>query len=230
MVEQKKLALFDIDGVVRAGHLISDIVQDQEKNGLIPAGTWEKIYFEMKEYGLGSKSYQTAADNLLAICAEALKGVSRTLLVDRCYEVMNRTREAEFAYFSRLLPSLKINHIVFFVTANLDFVTEAFGRLTGVDRYLSSVAETKDGKLTGKIKFSLAGNKGQVLQLLTEYGRAGSIAVGNSENDIDMLNKVDYPFVFEPNEKLKTTIHNFGWRVIDRNNAYEALLPLCVKS
>ena len=71
---------------------------------------------------------------------------------------------------------------------------------------------------------SLGGNKGIVAELLNKYGKDGSMAVGDSENDADMLDKVKYPLVMEPNEKLEQIAKAKNWEVVNRNTITDIIM------
>lgn len=64
---------------------------------------------------------------------------------------------------------------------------------------------------------SLAGNKNIVSSLIEKYGKVGSFAVGDSENDADMLELVEFPFVMEPNPKLEVIANKNGWKIVNRS-------------
>lgn len=222
----KKLALFDIDGVIYKGHLIFDIIQDSEKKGIISSGVWEKILFEIEEYKSGRKNYKEAADGMLEAYAKALCGLSYKDLFKHSYEYISSNKERVFEYFPKVLTELKKKYDVYFVTTNFQFTAGVYARRIGVKNYVSSIAEVKGGKFTGKVELSLGGNKGIVEKLIKKYGKEGSIAFGDSENDADMLRKVQYPFVFEPNEKLVKICKENSWKVVNRESAYRALVNL----
>lgn len=222
----KKLALFDIDGVIYDGQSIISVIQDQEKKGIITKEMWDKVLLEIEEYKSGRKNYQKAADDILSFYAQKLKGLSYKSIFNLSYSFLLKNKGKFFGYFGRVLPLLKKKYDVFFVTSNLQFIAGAFVKIFGVNDYLSSVAEVKEGKFTGKLELSLAGNKGIATYLIKRYGKVGSIAVGDSENDADMLKKVEYPFVFEPNEKLGKICKDNNWEMINRDNAYKRLMDL----
>ena len=222
----KKLAIFDIDGVIYDGHSIFDIVQDQEKKKLIPTGTWDKILFELGEYKSGKKNYKQAADSMLATHATALKGSSYKDIIDHNYNYFMENKNKFFPYFKNLSKELSRTHDLYFVTTNFQFGAEAVGKIFGIKNYLSSIAELKGNTFTGKVELSLGGNKGIVSNLIKKYGREGSIAVGDSENDIDMLDKVKFPFAMEPDEKMAKIARERSWTIVDRKNIALTILNL----
>jgi phosphoserine phosphatase len=115
---------------------------------------------------------------------------------------------------------------IFLVTTNVRFITEAIAKILNIKSYICSELEIEKGIFSGRVKMTLAGNKNIVSGILKKYGKTGSIAVGDSENDIDMLRVVDLPVVFEPDKKLKEIADAHGWVIIDRNNAHGTIMGL----
>lgn len=213
----KKLALFDVGGVIYNGHTIFDQTQDQESRGILAKGTWDKILSEIGEYKSGRKNYKQAADAMLIISALAVKGHSYKEMVDDTTKYLVANKDKFFPYFEKVVSQIKNTYDIYFVTTNFQFMCEALGNIFGVKNYLSSIAEVKNDIFTGKVERSLGGNKGIVVNLFSKYGRNGSIAVGDSENDADMLDKVQFPLVMEPNEKLKIISEQKGWQIVNRD-------------
>ncbi len=89
----KKLALFDIDGVIYSGHTIFDQIQDQERRGILIKGTWDKILFEIEEYKFGRKNYQQAANCMLEISALSIKGLSYEVVLNDTFNYLTRNRD-----------------------------------------------------------------------------------------------------------------------------------------
>ena len=88
--------------------------------------------------------------------------------------------------------------------------------------------EVVDGRFTGKITRVLADNKHLVDPLLSKY-RGETIAVGDSEHDIGMLERVKRPICFQPSEELLVEAKKRGWTIVDESNAAEIIINL-VKS
>lgn len=220
-----KLALFDIDGVLYKGHLVFDLVQDLEKKKVI-SGVWKKIQFEIGEYKSGKKNYKETANSMLKAHAKALSGLSYKLLFDHADKHISNHKDKVLGYFFDIFPKLSKKYDIYLVTNNFQFAAEAYAKYIRAKGYLSSIAEVKNGKFTGKVELSLGGNKGMVKGLIKMYGKEGSIAFGDSENDADMLKEVEHPFVFEPNDKLEKICKESGWRIVNRDNAYSVLRTL----
>ncbi len=220
----KKLAIFDIDGVIYQGHLIFDVIQDQEKKGIIKSGTWDKILFELGEYKSGRKSYKQAADNMLSAYADSLEGKEYEYILDHNSNYLIENKDKFFTYFTNLVSKLCKTHDIYFVTTNFQFTAEAVGKIFGIKNYLSSVAEVKNGLFTGKVELSLGGNKGIVSALVGKYGKKGSIVVGDSENDEDMLVLSEFPLIMEPNERLEKIANKNNWQIVNRYTIADTII------
>jgi len=220
----KKLALFDIDGVIYDGYSIFDQIQDQEKRGIIKSRTWDKILLELQAYKSGQKTYVEAANKMLEVSADSIRGLENTFWLDDTKKYMSRHMNKFFPYFKHLVNALKDTHEIYFVTTNFQIIPQAIGEIFGINNYLSSRAEVVEGKFTGKVEFSMAGNKGIVARLINVYGRLGSIAVGDSEDDADMLDLVEFPFVMEPNEKLAEIAKSKNWQIVNRDTIADIIL------
>ncbi|MEK7521876.1 MAG: HAD hydrolase family protein [Patescibacteria group bacterium] len=64
-----------------------------------------------------------------------------------------------------------------------------------------------------------------VADLLAKH-EEGSIAVGDSENDVGMLELVDYPFCVNASPELLEVANARGWKVITPENAAEEILKV----
>lgn len=220
----KKLALFDIDGVIYEGHSIFDLIQDQEKNGYIEKGLWNEILELLGKYKKGELSYKEAADSMLLAYSKSLAGKNYNEVVEYNKDFILRSEQKIWPYFKKLIPELKKTHDIYFVTTNFDFTAEAFTKYFGLDGFLSSKVNQNSGVIKEGVKLSLGGNKGIVTDLINKYGRLGSVAVGDSENDADMLEKVEFAIAIEPDDKLKNMAEAKKWMIVDHNSISDTIL------
>jgi phosphoserine phosphatase len=220
----KKLALFDIDGVIYEGHSIFDLIQDQEKNGYIEKGLWDRILELLGKYKKGELSYKDAADSMLLSYSKSLAGKNYNEVVEYNKGFILRSEQKIWPYFKKLIPELKKTHDIYFVTTNFNFTAEAFTNFFGLDGFLSSKVNLNNEAIEEGVELSLGGNKGIVTSLINKYGRQGSIAVGDSENDADMLENVEFPIAIEPDDKLKIIAEAKKWTIVDRNTISDTIL------
>lgn len=214
----KRLALFDFDNVIYRGHSVFDIIRAQEKDGFIQPVVWRVIEEQLERYKSKKASYNEAADKMLFAWAKGLKGKSYQSAVEYVQGFFGANPDKFFGWFERIKPSLSKQYDIFVISTNYQFIAEAVVSKFGLSGYISSEAEVENGLFTGQLQKSLAGNKGEVVTTFKSYPKKDSVAVGDSENDIDLLESVDNPICFQPDEKLKMVAQREGWMLVDENS------------
>jgi phosphoserine phosphatase len=167
----KKIAFFDIDGVIYNGHIMLEQIKLQEKSGLLVKGTWNKIFIEAVKYKLHLEKYKDTANSMLNIHAMSLKDKDYKNIEDNVYKYIFKHENNFFSYLKKLIPLLKKTHDICLVTNNFQFTCEAVGKLFKIDKYISSIAEVKNDKFTGHVKLSLVGKKGIVYNFINRYDK-----------------------------------------------------------
>ncbi len=214
----KKLALFDFDNVIYRGHSVFDIIQLMEKDGFIQPVMWKVVEEQLHKYKSNEISYKDAADKMLFSWAKALEFRSYQSALDYVQNYFTNNPDKFFGWFETINQVLSKSYNIFIISTNYQFIAEAVVSRFGLRGYVSSVAGVENGLFTGQLQKSLAGNKGEVASILKSYPRDDSVAVGDSENDIDVLERVDYPICFQPDEKLKMVAQQEGWKLADENS------------
>lgn len=213
----ERLALFDFDNVIYRGHSVFDIIQAQEQDNFIKSGVWSAVDEQLQRYKKQEASYKEAADKMLEAWAKGLQGKGYQEAVDYVQNYFNNNPNKFFGWFEEVRLSLK-NYEIFIVSTNYQFIAEAVTNRFNLQGYVSSEAEVSGDIFTGKVAKSLAGGKGEISSLLERYPKARSLAVGDSENDIEMLELVEIPVCFQPDEKLRIVAIDKNWIIVDENS------------
>lgn len=214
---ERKIALYDIDKTSYEDFLLLDIIRYQFKKGILPESNLLAIEKDIDLYTKKALTYQEMAQNVLEYWPGGLKG-------KQVEEVVNKTKEFFQAEGKKFLPFvqesidlLSPTHDIYFVTAEPQFVAQEVTRIhhkaTG---YLSTIFEVKAGVFTGDVSSSLAGkeHKGNAIKVLMQnHQREQSFAFGDSNNDIEMLEGVEYPICVNPNDELTKTAKEKGWQI-----------------
>ena len=87
--------------------------------------------------------------------------------------------------------------------------------------FISGLIKTTETHAVKDVNFIC--NKGEVVSLLGKYPKEGSLAVGDSENDLEMLEQVELPICFNPNDRLLKLANDRGWIVVDENSIIDEL-------
>lgn len=210
----KRIALFDIDRTVYEGFLLFTIVGQQVEDRLIAQAVLDDIIDIKNVYEKGDMRYELMVETVLARWADGLTGKSLEE-VEHHTEKYLRGKGNKFYFFVKdVIDILRDTHDIYFVTGEPQFVANKTKEIFNANGFLATEFEIKDGRFTGKVSAALSHghHKLQVISdLLTQHGREGSYAFGDSEGDIDMLDSVEYAVCVKPTAGLKQKAIEKGW-------------------
>lgn len=225
MPKARPFAVFDIDGTLIRWQLYHALADELARQGHLDPIAFEKIRQErMRWKQRGSDNafldYERALINLVDI---AIVHISVTQLQQACRSVIAEYKDQVYTYTRDLIKQLRQqNYWLFTISASQSDIVEMLARYYMFDNYGGSVYETKDGYYTGQKLLLTRERKPKFLQeLVTKHGASwkGSIAVGDSESDIPMLDIVEHPIAFNPTQALFAHAQTQGWKVvIERKN------------
>ena len=149
---------------------------------------------------------------------------------DIAREVADRSGRKNYVYTSRLLKELRSKgYFLLAMSGSQQEVAKLFAKRHGFDDCIGSLYERKGDRFTGTILRFVPGNKAELINAYAaEHGFSldDSVAVGDSNGDISMLDLVDFPIAFNPNDKLLAVARERGWTiVIERKNVALTLEP-----
>lgn len=116
--------------------------------------------------------------------------------------------------------------MLFAISASQIEIVEPLAKYYGFDDWGGSRYEQKAGKFTGAKQVLNRENKPEHLKKLIKKHSvtlSDSIAVGDSDSDIPMLELVQRPLVFNPNVELFKHASAKGWKIVveRKNMTYE---------
>lgn len=212
-----KIAFFDIDGTIYKGHSIIPLSLQQYKDEIIDKTCLDQINNNLNLCKSGQVNYEDFITNFLTHWAQGLKGVSFDKILKHAQEFITQQKENFYLYSYKIFDSLKEKgYETFFVTAEPEFLAQAFFEQFNLTGFVSSKFEIIDGLFTGKVLLSLAkkeNKKQETLKLLNTHDKKDSLAFGDSEGDIEMLNLVEKPVCINPTEGLRKIAQEKGWLI-----------------
>lgn len=152
------------------------------------------------------------------------KGVPYGEVADIAGEIIEMKKEYVFRYTSTLIKELKEQgYFLLAVSRSPKFIVDGFAYELGFDKSYGIFFETgATGRFTSDIVDEhIIFNKGAVLQRALKKEKlsfADSVAVGDSESDISMLELVDRPIAFNPTKRLLKHARQHGWKVVAEVN------------
>jgi HAD superfamily phosphoserine phosphatase-like hydrolase len=209
---KKSLALFDLDKTIYNDHAFFGATKFLADEGVLSANTWVDVTTELGKYKNKSQTYSQTANNLLGIFARDLRGKDEMEIKNLVKDFFEANNANFYAYFEYLLPRLKKTHKIYLITNNFQPVAQAVVDRFGLDGYISTEFEVVEGRFTGLVQRSLADGKRVVEELLVKYG-GETMAVGDSENDMEMLARVKHAVCINPSDELKVEALKRGWMI-----------------
>lgn len=220
----RKYAVFDIDGTLIRWQLYHSIADTLARLGHIEP----RVHQSVKEARMrwkrrsASDSFADYERQLIAVYDDAVKQLSKTQFEQAAATVFEEYKDQIYTYTRDLIAKLKAeNYVLFAVSGSQTEIVAKIAGYYGFDDYRGSTYEYINGRYTG-VKEVAAWHKDQILkELIAKHGvnHQGSIGVGDSHSDIAMLEMVEQPIAFNPEQTLFEHAQQQGWKiVIERKN------------
>lgn len=224
MKSTKKFAAFDFDGTLIRWQLCHGIVDQLAKDGLVDEASYQEVAaarlrWKKRESHDAFRDYEKY---LIKCYEDTLLKLTVQKLDQTIEKVFQEHKGQVYVYSRNLLKELKDKgYFLIAISGSQREIVELVAQHYGFDDWVGTKFENIGGKFTGKYQLAAA-EKNIILQKLVKEHNlsfAGSIAVGDSESDIAMLELVETPIVFNPSEKLFTHARTKGWKiVVERKN------------
>lgn len=220
----RSFAVFDIDGTIIRWQLYHAIGDALAKKGIIDAAAFETVRAARMNWKRrsGQEQFHEYEATLVKAFDQALPGLDVGVLGEVAAAVFEEYKDQVYTYTRDLIRQLKPQkYLLFAVSGSPDIIVKMLADYYGFDDYAATNYPSKNGRYTGTKELSL-GKKPELLQgLIDKHGARlkDSLAVGDSESDIDMLAMVDQPIAFNPSKQLYSFAKQRQWPIIiERKN------------
>lgn len=216
----KRVAIFDIDGTIFRSSLLIQLVDELINRELFPKDA-HKEFEKVRTGWLERKGdYEEYIGTVVKTFMKHIKGVAYSDFSDTAEYVALVHRDRSYKFTRELIRSLK--HKGYYLLAIsqspktiLDFVAPRYG----FDKVYGRVFELgPQNRFTGEITdLHLIANKANIVKRAVEkegLTLKGSVAVGDTEDDIPMLEMVERAIAFNPNQKLYKYAKRNGWEIV----------------
>lgn len=230
MAEQRPIAVFDIDGTLIRWQLYHAIVDKLIYSGsinnpkIIEEINAARINWEHRKNNSAFEDYEIV---LIKYSKEIIKNISKEELTSISKSVFDNYKNKIYRYTSQLIKDLKKKqYLVFCISGSPEIIIKMIADYYGFDDYLGSRLSNFDDDFLIMTHDNKAKN---LIKLVEKYHTSlkNSIAVGDSDGDIPLLNSVQTAIAFNPNKKLLTYAQNKSWQiVIERKNVIYQLLKI----
>lgn len=232
MNEQRRFAAFDLDGTLIRWQLYHAVADKLVREGHINAKAFAGVKQARMDWKnrVNSMSFKTYEQALVYLVDEAIKSISVKDFDIAALEVITEYKGQTYTYTRNLITDLQAKgYLLFAISASQEQLVGMVADVYGFDDYAGSSYEVKDGYFTGTKHVISGTEKPIVLKQLVEKHHAtwhGSIAVGDSESDIPMLELVENPIAMNPTKELIDHAKQKRWKVVvERKNMIYELEP-----
>jgi HAD superfamily hydrolase (TIGR01490 family) len=216
---ERKVAMFDIDGTIFRSSLLIELVESLIAEGVIPPAA-AKLYAKEHLSWLNRKG--TYEDYILAVVDAFniyIKGVEYEPFMRACEATVEKHQDRVYRYTRDLVAELKKkNYYLLAISHSPKGMLDSFCKKLGFDKVYGRFYELGPAdKFTGEVvDLHLIANKSNIVKRAVEkegLTLKGSVAVGDTESDIPMLELADHPICFNPNNNLYRHAKRNDWRV-----------------
>lgn len=207
-------ALFDFDGTIIAGYSATAVLEEQIKRGEMSAEQIIETANTIVQYGLGSVGFS----GLMTAAARFMKGVTEESYQKFGEELYEKHIARKIYPESRALIEAHqaMGHTVAIVSSATPYQIEPSARDLNIQHVLCSKYEVRSGVFTGKIVRPLCFGKGKVLAaegLAAAHGLdlSKSFFYSDSDDDLELLERVGKPRPLNPNAALVNIARKRGW-------------------
>ncbi len=219
-VAQRPVAVFDIDGTVFRSSLLIELVERLIERSVFPKEAREAYAEEERRWLDRQGEYEAYIGKVVSVFAAQLKGAPYEEVANLAGEVIEEKRDRVYRYTRDRIKELKRRRFfILGISHSPKFIVDGFGYEHGFDKvYGTFYTSGPTGNFTGEIEDrDLIFNKAAILQRALRkenLSLADSVAVGDTESDIPMLEMVTAPVAFNPNRKLYAHAKRRGWEIV----------------
>ncbi len=209
-------AFFDFDGTVISGYSAFAFVEEQIKRGHLSPRELVELLGAMASFGLGKMGFSA----MMLGMAQFLRGIREDSYAAFGQELFE-SHIARLIYpESRALVEahLRKGHTVAIISSATPYQVEPAARDLNIDNVLCTRLEVEKGMFTGKVLRPTCFGQGKVTaaeSLVEEFGADldQSFFYSDSDDDIQLLERVGNPRPLNPNKKLLAIAESRGWPV-----------------
>lgn len=218
---KNKVAFFDIDGTVFRSSLLIELVEALIEEGVFSPEVRDSYYQSYSDWRNREGTYEAYIADVINAFLAHIKGVSYGQFADIGRRVVSRHSKRVYRYARDLVHELKQDgYILVAISQSPKTILDVFCAEYGFDKVYGRIYEIgPQDCFTGVVTDEhLIENKAnivkRVLERNPELALEDSIAVGDTDGDIPLLEQVTRPICFNPNQALYTHAKRVGWEVV----------------
>ncbi len=218
--QPQPVAFFDIDGTLFRSSLLIELVEQLVADGIFPPEVKDMYQAEFVAWQNRTGSYETYIMAVVAAFRAHIKGVHYGDLADVGRRVVSRHGQQVYRYTRDLIQELKEDgYFIVAISLSPKKILDEFCAQYGFDKVYGRIYEIgPQDRFTGAmVEEHLIENKANIVNRVQQHERVDmerSLAVGDTDGDISLLEAVAEPICFNPNQGLYQHAQRRGWSVV----------------
>lgn len=209
---------FDLDGTWFRWQLFDEWVRAMIREGLFPEIVYSLTRKERLAYQNRAGKFSDWVWKQVAAYSAYMKGVRVEHAKFVAHQVIEEKGERVHVFTRNLSEAAKdASYRRIIISGSPHAVVEAFAEANGINAFLGTEHEERDGFYTGVTKKEWVLDKTEAVKLLAamhDIDLAKSVAIGDSFGDHKMLELVGFPICFNPEKKLRDLALERGWLIV----------------
>lgn len=217
---RQKLAIFDIDGTIFRSSLLIELINGLVESGVLPKQAQKEMEKDYLAWLDRKGTYEDYINRVIQIYVKYIAGKSFAQVEQVAQRVISFQKDRVYRYTRDLIKKLKKQkYFLVAISGSPSYIVSGYAKKIGFNLFFGSELEVKNGKFTGRVlSVDSADHKSKIIKgLLKAYpglDLKNSLAVGDTESDIDMLKMVGRPVAFNPNLQLARYARKKKWQVV----------------
>ncbi len=218
---QSPVAFFDVDGTIFRSSLLIELVEELVREGAFPQDAATGYTKAHAAWLSREGTYDAYIDAVVETFLGHLQGVHYGVLADVGRRVVAMQSKRVYTFTRDYLKELKQEgYTLIAISQSPKTVLDEFCRQYGFDKVYGRMYEIGPSEcFTGVVTDEhLISNKANIVQRVferhPELTPAGSVAVGDTDGDISLLESVEKPICFNPNQALYDHAQTQGWSIV----------------
>lgn len=220
----QKVAFFDLDGTFFRWQLYHELVFELKNQGVFNQETALRLDEVFTDWQAKRCTWRDYELEVVTALERSLPLIETSLFDEAASAVVSRSGHKIYNYTKRLLDTMKAEgYYTLAISGSQQEIAEIFAQQYGFDLCIGALYERSEGHFTGNYTRYVPGRKHDIInEFLVDHPEitlTDSIAIGDSEGDINMLTMVSKPIAFNPSSGLFDEAIKNDWEiVIERKN------------
>ena len=217
----KPVAFFDVDGTIFRSSLLIEIVEALIREGVYPPEAEDMYLDSLRAWRNREGGYDDYIADVISAFLTHMKGVHYGDFADVGRRVVAIQSKRVYRYTRDLVKDLKTQgYYLVAISQSPKTLLDEFCEQYGFDKVYGRVYEIgPQDRFTGAVlEEHLIKNKANIVKRVferqPELSREKSLAVGDTDGDISLLESVTRAICFNPNAALYTHAKRNGWEVV----------------